>query len=300
MITIRKYAAIDIGSNAIRLLISNVIEQDGKPTQFTKNSLVRTPIRLGQDTFTIGKISEENIENIIDALRSYLLLMKIHKVEKYHCCATSAIREAINSQQVVSRIKKETGIFIEIIEGEKEAEIITQAELNNYFNNNQTYFYVDVGGGSTEITLFSQGKSIISKSFKIGTIRLLNNQINNLDWNEMEQWIKSVTSNYSKINLIGSGGNINKLFKLSKKSQNKPLSFDYLNNQLSKISTMSYEQRITELGLNSDRADVIVPAIQIYLNTMKWSGAKQIFVPKIGLADGIIKMIYYDQNILFK
>jgi len=292
MITIRKYAAIDIGSNAIRLLITNIIEQDEKPTQFIKNSLVRIPIRLGQDTFTTGEISEENIESMIDALRSYLLLMKIHKVEKYHCCATSAIREAINSQQVVNRIKKETGIFIEIIEGEKEAEIITQAELNNYFNNNQTYFYVDVGGGSTEITLFSQGKSITSKSFKIGTIRLLNNQINNLDWTEMEQWVKSVTPNYSKINLIGSGGNINKLFKLSKKSQNKPLSFDYLNNQFNKISTMSYEQRITELGLNSDRADVIVPAIQIYLNTMKWSGAKQLFVPKIGLADGIIKMIY--------
>jgi len=297
MITIRKYAAIDIGSNAIRLLVANVIEQNGKPTQFTKNSLVRTPIRLGQDTFTIGKISEENIENMIDALRSYLLLMKIHNVEKYHCCATSAIREAINSQQVVSRIKKETGIFIEVIEGKKEAEIITQAELNNCFNNNQTYFYVDVGGGSTEITLFSQGKNITSKSFKIGTVRLLNNQINNLDWNEMEQWIKSVIPNYSKINLIGSGGNINKLFKLSKKPQNKPLSFDYLNNKFIVMSTMSYEQRITELGLNSDRADVIVPAMQIYLNTMKWSGAKQLFVPKIGLVDGIIKMIYYDNYI---
>jgi len=294
MITIRKYAAIDIGSNAIRLLITNVIEQQGQPTQFIKNSLVRTPIRLGQDTFITGEISEESIQRMIDVFKAYLLLMKVHNVEKYLPCATSAIREAHNSQQVVNRIEKETGIKINIIDGTKEAELITQADLNNYFNIKKNYLYVDVGGGSSEFTFFSKGKIVTSKSFKIGTVRLLNNQINNSDWNEVEQWIKSIAPSYNKITLIGSGGNINKLFKLSGKPQNKPLTFDYLNNQFNLISSMTYRQRITELGLNVDRADVIVPAMEIYLNAMKWSKAKQIFVPKIGLADGIIKMIYYD------
>jgi len=294
MITIRKYAAIDIGSNAIRLLITNVIEQQGQPTQFIKNSLVRTPIRLGQDTFITGEISEESIQRMIDAFKAYLLLMKVHNVEKYLSCATSAIREARNALQVVNRIEKETGIKINIIDGTKEAELITQADLNNYFNTKKNYLYVDVGGGSSELTFFSKGKIVTSKSFKIGTVRLLNNQINNSDWNEVEQWIKSIAPSYNKITLIGSGGNINKLFKLSGKPQNKPLTFDYLNNQFNLISSMTYRQRITELGLNVDRADVIVPAMEIYLNAMKWSKAKQIFVPKIGLADGIIKMIYYD------
>jgi len=296
MIIIRKYAAIDIGSNAIRLLITNIIEQEGKPTQFIKNSLVRTPIRLGQDTFTIGKISEENISRTIDALKAYLLLMKVHKIEKYQACATSAIREAINAKQVVDRIEKETGITINIIKGTKEAEIITQSNLNYYFNNKQNYLYIDVGGGSCELTFFYQGKMITSKSFKIGTVRLLNNQINDLDWNEMEQWIKSIALIYNKIVLIGSGGNINKLFKLSKKPQNKPLTFNYLNNKFNVVSRLSYEQRITELGLNTDRADVIVPAIEIYLKAMKWSCAKQIFVPKIGVADGIIKALYHNNT----
>jgi len=292
MITIRKYAAIDIGSNAIRLLITNIIEQEGKPTQFIKNSLVRTPIRLGQDTFTIGKISEENIQNMMDVFKAYLLLMKIHKVEKYHCCATSAIREAINAKQVVKQIKKENGISIQIIDGKTEAKIITQAELNHHFNTENNCLYVDVGGGSTEITLFSQGKIITSKSFKIGTVRLLNNQITQINWNELERWIKSTTINYSKITLIGSGGNINRLSKIS---QNKLLTLRYLNNQFNKMNAMSYQQRITELGLNSDRADVIVLAMNIYINIMKWSEAKHIFVPKIGLADGMIKMLYYNK-----
>jgi len=292
MLTIRKYAAIDIGSNGIRLLITNVIEQDKKPTQFIKNSLVRIPIRLGEDTFITGEISEENNKRMIDAFKAYLLLMKVHKVEKYLACATSAVREARNARQVVELIRKETGISIQIIDGKQEAEIIAKGYLNHNFNLKQNYLYVDVGGGSTEYTLFEQGKMTITKSFKIGTLRLLNNQTTETNWEELKKWIKSITSNYAEIILIGSGGNINKIFKLSKKPQNKPLSFDYLNKQFKFIKTMSYQQKICELGLNSDRADVIVPAIQIYLNTMKWSGAKHIFVPKIGLADGIIKMIY--------
>jgi len=300
MITIRKYAAIDIGSNGIRLLITNVIEQDEKPTQFIKNSLVRIPIRLGQDTFTTGEISEENTERMIDAFKAYLLLMKVHNVEKYQACATSALREARNAKQVVDLIKKETGISIQIIDGKQEAEIIAKSYLNNNFNTKQNYLYVDVGGGSTEFTLFAQGKMIVSKSFKIGTLRLLNNQTTEANWDELEKWIKSIISDYTAITLIGSGGNINKIFKMSKKPQNKPLTFDYLNKHFNSIKNMSYQQRISELGLNSDRADVIVPAIQIYLNTMKWSGAKQIFVPKIGLADGMIRMIYYNETTLFK
>ena len=293
MFKIKKYAAIDIGSNAMRLLIANIVEQDGKETQFNKNSLVRVPIRLGQDSFMIGEISNDNIERMVDAMNAFRLLMKVHKVEKYMAFATSAMREANNANEVIDIIKKKSDIKIEIIDGEKEAAIIASTDLHYLLKTDKTYLYVDVGGGSTEFSLFSNGKIVVSKSFKAGTVRLLNELVRESVWNEMEQWITENTKHYDEVTLIGSGGNINKIFKMSGKMQDKPLSFIYLNSQYALLNSLTYEERIIELGLNPDRADVIVLATQIYLNAMKWSGARNIYVPKIGLSDGIVKAMYY-------
>ena len=290
---IKKYAAIDIGSNAMRLLITYIVEQEGKEAQFNKNSLVRVPIRLGQDSFTVGEISDENIDRMIDAMKAFRLLMKVHKVEKYKALATSAMREAYNGKEVVEIIKEKAGIEIEIIDGKKEAIIIASTDLHHLLKSDKTYLYVDVGGGSTEFSLFSNGKIVVSKSFKAGTVRFLNKMVSNIVWEEMEKWIKTNTQDYDEVILIGSGGNINKLFKMSGKLQDKPLSFIYLNSQYALLNSLTYEERITELGLNPDRADVIVLATQIYLNAMKWSGARNIYVPKIGLSDGIVKAMYY-------
>jgi exopolyphosphatase/guanosine-5'-triphosphate,3'-diphosphate pyrophosphatase len=295
MITIKKYAAIDIGSNAMRLLISNIVEQEGKDPQFNKSSLVRVPIRLGQDAFTVGEITEENIERMVDAMKAYKLLMKVHKVERYMACATSAMREAFNGKEVADIIEAESGIKIEIIDGKKEAAIIASTDLHYLVKTDQTYLYVDVGGGSTEFSLFANGKIVASKSFKNGTVRLLNNMVNEVVWLEIEKWIKAVTADYETVTLIGSGGNINKLFKMSGKQQEKPLSYFYVNSQYQFLNGLTYEQRIAELGLNPDRADVIIYATRIYLNAMKWSGARNIYVPKIGLSDGIVKAMYYNK-----
>ncbi|MEN9488711.1 MAG: Exopolyphosphatase [Bacteroidota bacterium] len=293
MISIKKYAAIDIGSNAMRLLITNIVEQNGKETQFNKSALIRVPIRLGQDAFTVGEITEENIDRMVDAMKAFKLLMKVYKVEKYMACATSAMREAYNGKEVAEIIKKKADIKIEIIDGKKEAAIIASSDLHQFIKTEQTYLYVDVGGGSTEFSLFSDGKMIVSKSFKNGTVRLLNNMVSDIVWEEIEKWIKINTEQYDSITLIGSGGNINKIFKLSEKSFDKPLSYMYLNNQYQYLNSLTYEQRIAELALNTDRADVIIPALSIYLKAMKWSGATKIYVPKIGLSDGIVKALYY-------
>ena len=293
MINIKKYAAIDIGSNAMRLLVTNIVEQEGKETQFNKSSLVRVPIRLGQDAFTVGEIADESIERMIDAMKAYKLLMKVHKVERYMGCATSAMREAYNGKEVADIIEQETGVKIEIIDGKKEAAIIASTDLKQFIKPDQTYLFVDVGGGSTEFSLFDNGKIVASRSFKNGTVRLLNNMVNDVVWQEIEKWIKSVTEQYDSVILVGSGGNINKLFKLSGKKQELPLSYFYINSQYQFLNSLTYEQRISELGLNPDRADVIIYATRIYLNAMKWSGARNIYVPKMGLADGIVKAMYY-------
>ncbi len=293
MISIKKYAAIDIGSNAMRLLITNVVEQNGKETQFNKSSFIRVPIRLGQDAFTVGEITTENIDRMVDAMDAFRLLMKVYKVDKYKACATSAMREAYNGKEVVAVILEKSKIEIEIIDGKQEAAIIASSDLHNFIATDKTYLFVDVGGGSSEFSLFSDGKMVASKSFKNGTVRLLNDMVNDVVWKEIEKWITTNCEPYDNITLIGSGGNINKLFKLSGKRQDKPLSFLYLNAQYQYLNSLTYEQRIAELGLNTDRADVIIPATRIYLNAMKWSGARQIYVPKIGLSDGIVKAMYY-------
>ncbi len=294
---IKKYAAIDIGSNAIRLLIANVIVAKDKEPQFKKSSLVRVPIRLGSDVFVDGQISKDNIQRMVDAIQSFKLLMKIHDVEKYKACATSAMREAENGKEVVKEILKQTAIKIDIIGGKEEAAIISSTDLKQLLKSDASYLYVDVGGGSTEFTIFSKGKIVNSKSFKMGTVRLLNNKksVNKEIFKEVEIWIKNNTNSFKQIALIGSGGNINKLFKMSGRTEGKPISYIYLNAQYQFLKKMSYSERVSELSLNPDRADVIIPATKIYLSAMKWSGARKIYVPKIGLADGIIKSLHFNQ-----
>ncbi|MBU2920435.1 exopolyphosphatase [Winogradskyella psychrotolerans] len=294
MLKIQKYAAIDIGSNAVRLLISNIIELDDEPVVFKKNSLVRVPIRLGADVFLKGEISEYNQERMIDTMKAFSLIIKAHGVTRYKACATSAMREAKNSPELSAKIFEICGINIEIIDGEEEAAIIAATDLNSFINPNKTYLYVDVGGGSTEFSIIHNGEKKQSKSFRIGTVRLLNDIVKNETWQDLERWIKSNTQQYDKIELIGSGGNINKIFKISGKDVGKPLTYFYLTSYYKMLQNYSYEERIIKLNLNQDRADVIIPATRIYLSAMKWSGAKDIYVPKIGLSDGIIKSMYYE------
>lgn len=293
MIKVKKYAAIDIGSNAMRLLVTNIIEQPGQTPHFNKSALVRVPIRLGQDSFTVGEISEENISRMIDAMTAFQLLMKVHKVEKYMACATSAMREASNGKEVIARVQETSGVKIELIDGKQEAAIIASSDLRQYIDPDKNYLYVDVGGGSTELSVFTDGKVVASRSFKNGTVRLLNESVTTMIWDEMEKWIKSQASLYPEMTIIGSGGNINKLFKMIGKNQDVPLTLEDLEAEYEKLSNMTYDDRIANLGLNVDRADVIIPATRIYLMAMKWSGAASLFVPKIGLSDGIVKAMYH-------
>lgn len=294
MIVQKKYAAIDIGSNAVRLLISTITEQKDKEPIFKKTSLVRVPIRLGSDVFMTKIISNENTARMLDTMQAFNLLMKSHRIEKYKACATSAMREANNGQEIANLIQEKTGVVIDIIDGNHEAAMIAATDLHALIQSDKTYLYVDVGGGSTEFTLYSSGDTIASKSFKLGTVRILENIVEPGLWEEVENWIKEVTRNFHKIDLIGSGGNINNIFKSSGKAVGKPLSFLYLSSYYQLLNSFTYEERITELNLNSDRADVIIPAAKIYLSAMKWTKARRIFVPKIGLADGIIKSLYQE------
>ncbi|MDO4230242.1 MAG: exopolyphosphatase [Capnocytophaga sp.] len=292
---IRKLGAIDVGSNGVRLLIANVLESDNQPPMFRKSSLIRVPIRLGADVFLDKQISEENINRLSDSMRAFDLLMKVNKVEKYMACATSAMREASNGQQVTEQILKETGVHIRIIDGSEEAKIIASTDIYSLVETqDKAYLYIDVGGGSTEFTVFVNGRIEHSRSFPIGTVRLLDGMVSSKMWKEVENWIKEHTKNIPLIEAIGSGGNINKIFKNSEKKEGQPLSYKYLSNYSKYLSSFTYEERIRVLGFNPDRADVILYALQIYISAMRWSHAKKIHVPRIGLADGIIKTIYYN------
>lgn len=294
MIKINKYAAIDIGSNAVRLLIMDVIEkEDSNNVKFKKTALIRVPIRLGEDTFVHGKISDKKIARLIDAMNAFQLLMNVHGIEKYKACATSAMRDAANGPELVKTILKKTGIKIDIIDGKVEAKIIAATDLSELLDSSKSYLYVDVGGGSTEMTIYKKGEISNSKSFKMGTVRMLNQKDNlKTEWEEMKAWVKKHTSNIKNVSLIGSGGNINKIYKMSGRTDGSPLSYIYMKANFKYLKTMNYDERISELNLNQDRADVIIPATKIYLSAMKWSGAKKIHVPKIGLADGIVKSLY--------
>jgi exopolyphosphatase/guanosine-5'-triphosphate,3'-diphosphate pyrophosphatase len=292
LLKIRKYASIDIGSNAVRLLISTITEPENKPVTFKKTSLVRVPIRLGQDVFVNGYISDFNTSRMKQTLKAFQLLMNCHKVERFRACATSAMRDAKNSKALVEEIKKDTGIDIEVIDGSDEAAIIAATDLHELIKSEKTYIYVDVGGGSTEITIYKDGKTVASKSFNLGTVRLLNNLVSDKDWDNFRKWIQEHTQGMSKIEMIGSGGNINHIFKASGKKLGKPLSFFYLSSYYQLLQSLTYEERIAQLSMNEDRADVIIPATEIYLTAMKQSKSRTIHVPKIGLSDGIIKYLY--------
>ena len=296
MLQIKKYGAIDIGSNAIRLLITTVIIQEGEEPRFKKTSLVRVPIRLGADVFIKGKISKNNFKRMKEALRAFKLLMKVHNIDYYRACATSAMRDAKNGPRIVKKLYKKTGINIEIINGNDEAAIIATTNIKEYLKHDKVFLYVDVGGGSTELTIYANKETVTSRSFKLGTVRLINNLVENAIWEELEDWIKINTKKYSHITLLGTGGNINSTYKKSGAKIGKPLSYLYLKEYFDDISKLTYEDRITKSDMNPDRADVIIPALKIYLSAMKWSGAEDIYVPKIGLTDGIIRSLYNSQN----
>ena len=296
MLHIEKYAAVDIGSNAIRLLITTVIEKEGFPTQFKKTSLVRLPIRLGADVFLKGNISSGNYKRLLDAMQAYSLIIKTHKVVAFRACATSAMREAKNGKEIVSKLKAATGIDIQIIDGNDEAAIIASTDLKQLISDNKVFLYVDVGGGSTEFTVFANGKNIASHSFKLGTVRIINGMVEDTMWEQAQQWVTQHTKAYSKINVIGSGGNINSIYRFSEKKVGQPLSYLFMSNFYEKVKQYDYNQRVFELKMNPDRADVIIPATRIYLSAMKWAKAKNMYVPKIGLADGIVKQLYNERN----
>ena len=289
---IEKFAAIDIGSNAIRLLIANVVIKKGFPVKFIKSSIVRVPVRLGQESFTIGEISSKNINKIIKTLKAFKYIIKVNEVRSFLAFATSALREANNSKEVVQEVKKKTKLKIEIIDGRKEAKVISLNNIFEFINKNRTFIYVDVGGGSTEFSIIENGKRIKSKSFKIGTVRMINKITSEDVWDQIRIWIKSNIREHSRIALIGSGGNINKIFKIAGVLDSRPLTLIKLNSIYNSLIKMSYEERIINLDLNPDRSDVIIPAAEIFLKTLEWSGATEIYVPKVGLADGMVRLLH--------
>jgi len=295
-----RLAAIDIGSNAARLLISDVIPGSKANPEFIKLALVRVPLRLGFDVFDKGEISATKVDKIIKTIKSYKYLLDVYEVKHLKACATSAMRDAVNATDIIKKIKTETGIEIEIISGQEEASLIYENHIAENLNKDESYLYIDVGGGSTELTFFSDGKLIFKESFDIGTIRLLKNQVAEAQWDEMKEFIKAKTKGYHHVTAIGSGGNINKIFSLSKRKEGKPLSLELLRDYYKEFSTLSVSQRIALYHLKEDRADVIVPALLIYINVMRWTDTEEIFVPKIGLADGLIHTLYEEvrlQNI---
>lgn len=293
---VERYAAIDIGSNAVRVLISNVVVTPNAPPKYMKSSLVRVPIRLGQDAFTVGEISDHNMKRMVKAMKAFKLIMKVNNVKNHMACATSALREANNAQEVIAKVKKKTGINIQIIDGKREAEIIATTNIFDSINKNRTFLFIDVGGGSTEFSVLVKGKRVVSKSFKVGTVRMINNMVSEKVWEQIKEWIETHTKEYSRLALLGSGGNINKLFKMAKVKEGRPLSFIKLNTLYNELNQLDYNERIVQWELNPDRSDVIIPATQIYLKALQWSGASEIYVPKIGLSDGMIKVLYRENN----
>ena len=287
-----RLAAIDIGSNAARLLITDVISGPQGVPEFIKTVLVRVPLRLGFDVFDKGEISAAKIEKVIKTIKSYKLLIDVYEVKHLKACATSAMRDAVNAKEIIRKVKAETGILIEVITGQQEASFIYENHIAENMSTGESYLYVDVGGGSTDLTFFSDGKLIFKESFNIGTIRLLKNQVTEGAWDEMKEFIRTKTKGHHHVTAIGSGGNINKIFSISKRKEGKTLPLELLRDYYKEFSSLSLEQRISMYKLREDRADVIVPALLIYINVMRWADAEEIFVPKIGLADGLIQHLY--------
>jgi exopolyphosphatase/guanosine-5'-triphosphate,3'-diphosphate pyrophosphatase len=288
-----RLGAIDIGSNAARLLISEVVPGDNGKVQFQKLNLVRVPLRLGFDVFERKLISPEKETMILETMRAYRHLLSAYGVQHFKACATSAMRDAANAAGIIEHVKKETGIGIEIISGDAEASFIYENHVAENLNKDHSYLYIDVGGGSTELTFFADTKLVFKRSFNIGTIRLLKNQVDDFMWDEMKDFIKRETRVHAhNMVAIGSGGNINKIFSLSKRKEGKSLNIESLKNYYKEFSSFSLKDRMRIYKLREDRADVIVPALLIHINVMRWADISEIFVPKIGLADGLIQHLY--------
>lgn len=289
-----RYAAIDIGSNAVRLLIADITENNSS-VSFKKNTLVRVPLRLGDDAFLDHTLSDKKSADLLKTMSAFRNLMDVYKVVDYQAYATSAMREAKNGEEIAQRIKTDTNIDLEIVSGQKEAQIIYSSHIEQLIDKGKNYLYIDVGGGSTELSLFSAGELWASKSFNIGTIRMLDNQDTDESWNEMKEFIKESTRPFKLISGIGTGGNINKLYKLAEEKDNAPLTYAKLKTLYNYLSSFSLKDRINVLGLNQDRADVIIPACEIYMTVLKCANIKNMYVPTVGLVDGIIQTLI-DKN----
>ncbi len=292
-----KLAAIDIGSNAARLLITEVIVDDKNKASFNKISLIRVPLRLGFDVFETGRISDFKIDLLLKTMRGFSNLIQAFEVRASRACATSAMRDATNAKEIISLVKNETGIEIDVISGSEEASLVFENHIAENMDKDHSYLYIDVGGGSTELTFFSNNKLVFKDSFNIGTIRLLKKAVDDEIWNEMKEDLKAKTKGHKQVTAIGSGGNINKVFALSKRKEGKPLSLELLRDYYKELSNVSLKDRINVYKLRDDRADVIVPALQIYINAMRWAGATEIYVPKIGLADGLVQHLWAEQQV---
>jgi exopolyphosphatase / guanosine-5'-triphosphate,3'-diphosphate pyrophosphatase len=291
-----KLAAIDIGSNAARLLITEVVVDEKGNTAFNKLNLIRVPLRLGFDVFEIGSISKPKIGMMLQTMKAFQHLMNAYEVQKSIACATSAMRDAKNANDIIRKVKLETGINIEVISGDLEAQIVYENHFAENLDKDHSYLYVDVGGGSTEISFFANGVLTFKQSFNIGTIRLLKDMVTNAEWEELKETIKEFTKNQKEVIAIGSGGNINKVFSLSKRKEGKPLYLEALRDYYKELSAVGVKERMIKYNLREDRADVIVPALQIYTNVMRWADAQEIYVPKIGLADGLVKHLWEEIN----
>lgn len=288
------FAAIDIGSNAMRLLFCRAYEVNGKPN-FSKEELIRVPIRLGEDVFLNGRISEKKIEKLTTAMIAFQKLIAVYQVDAFRVVATSAMRDASNSKEVIEHIEKESGLKIEIIDGKLEAQLVFSNHIEEMLNPKHAYMYIDVGGGSTELTLYHNQKVIASKSFNIGTVRMLLNKVEKDEWDYMKDWIKKTTLGIHPIHAIGSGGNINKIYKMTKKENNN-ISYSKLKGIYEMLNSYTYNERVEVLSLKPDRADVIVHAAKIFITIMKTAEMETIFVPQIGLSDGIVHDLYEKQN----
>ncbi len=291
-----RLAAIDIGSNAARLLITEVVIKENNEPVFNKLNLFRVPLRLGFDVFELGFIPKQKIGMMLQTMKAFKHLMNAYEVNKIIACATSAMRDAKNAADVIRKIKMETDISIEVISGDMEAGFIYENHIAESLDKDHSYMYIDVGGGSTELSFFSNGKLTYKESFNIGTIRILKDMVHENDWDVMREIVKSFTKGQKEVMAIGSGGNINKIFSMSKRKEGKPLSLELLKDYHKELSSVSLEERITKYALRQDRADVIVPALLIYINAMRWAGAEEIYIPKIGLVDGLIHHLWEQEK----
>jgi exopolyphosphatase/guanosine-5'-triphosphate,3'-diphosphate pyrophosphatase len=287
-----KLAAIDIGSNAARLLITEVTTDTKNNPVFNKLNLIRVPLRLGFDVFEQGLISKQRTGMLIQTMKAFKHLMNAYEVKHVKACATSAMRDAANSEDIIRKVKLETDIAIEVISGDMEAGLVFENHIAETLDKDHSYMYIDVGGGSTELSFFSNGVLNYKESFNIGTIRLLKGMVNDKTWELMKEITKTVTRGQKEVMAIGSGGNINKVFSMSKRKEGKPLTLELLKDYHKELSSVSLEDRMRLYNLRADRADVIVPALQIYTNAMRWAGATEMYVPKIGLVDGLVQHMW--------